>query len=309
MILERSTNLYTLGRSHWKRILAAVVVVVSIELAGHFVDFDRAIFSLTYFGLMVAALSIFLVFRVNEAYSRWWEARTLWGAIVNSSRNFARQATTLIAAPDDDPTAAAELPTIHRELVYRQIAYVNALRLSLRRQDDWHELGEFLSQPEFDALENVANKANQLLQRQSERLADLRTRGFVTEFGRVMIDRSVSALLDAQGGCERIKNTAFPDRIAFFGQTVAWVLAIFVPVSVADSSYRFEVVELVVIPILMTAFLLTERLGSELKKPFENLPNDTPMTSICRTIEIDLRNQLGERDVPAPVEPVAGILM
>lgn len=309
MIVERSTNLYSLLRSHWTRVLAAVLVVVTIEIANDHFDFNRAIFSLTYFGLMVAALSIFLVFRVNEAYSRWWEARTLWGAIVNSSRNFARQATTVLAPPDNDLAAADELREIRRELVYRQIAYVNALRLSLRRQNDWHELSDFLPQAEFDALSAVANKPNQLLQRQSERLAELHARGFVTELGRLMIDRSLTALLDAQGGCERIKNTAFPDRIAFFGQTVAWVLAIFVPVSVADSTNSFDVVELVVIPILMTAFLFTERLGSELKRPFENLPNDTPMMSICRTIEIDLRHQLGERLVPAPLQPVAGILM
>jgi putative membrane protein len=116
-------------------------------------------------------------------------------------------------------------------------------------------------------------------------------------------------LLDYQGGCERIKNTAFPDRIAYFGERVAWGIALLIPFCIIDPDNRFDAIEIAVVPLMMLAFILTDRFGAELRNPFENLPNDTPMTAICRTIGIDLREQLGEEGVPEPVQATDGVLM
>ena len=124
-----------------------------------------------------------------------------------------------------------------------------------------------------------------------------------------MYDSTLSDLCNYQGGCERIKNTIFPDRVAYFTRAVAWLLAILIPICVVAASAEITWIELVVIPIMVLVFLFTVQLGSELKNPFENMSNDTPMTAICRTIEIDLRQQLGEEEVPAPVQPVDGILL
>ena len=118
-----------------------------------------------------------------------------------------------------------------------------------------------------------------------------------------------TTLQDAQGGCERIKNTAFPDRIAYFGHLVAWGLAIFIPFVVLDLGESADIVDVTLVPLMMLAFVLTERLGAELRNPFSNHSNDVPMRALCRTIEIDLRQQLGEKEVPVPLEPVKGVLM
>jgi putative membrane protein len=266
MITANTTRTLSLLRNNGTRLLAVVVVVAAVEVANDYVDLERAALSIAAVALLVTALSIFLVFRLNEAYARWWEARTLWGSIVNGSRSFARQVTTLIAAD----------PAVHRELVYRQIAWVNALRLTLRCEKEWEELRPLLPEGELESLTSA---------------------------------RTLAGLYEAQGGCERIKNTPFPDRVSAFTHSVAWGLAIFIPLSILDRSNYFDLVDMVVVPVMMMAFLITKQLGAELRDPFEGQANDTPMTALCRSIEIDLRQQLGEREVPPPIQPVDGVLM
>jgi putative membrane protein len=309
MIIEGATTPWAFLLAKWPRILAAVLIVVAVELAYDWFNFARPVFSYAAAGIVATALSIFIVFRVNESYARWWEARTLWGGIVNSSRSLARQATTLVVPRSDDASERAEVDGLRRELVHRQIAWVNALRLALRREEEWEQLEPFVEASELERLRRLANKPAQLLQTQSERIAEALRDGRLSEFGRLMLDGTLATLLDYQGGCERIKNTAFPDRVSFFNQILAWGVAILIPLSVIKPDHRFDWVEVLVVPLMMLAFIITERLGSELRNPFEGRPNDTPMTAICRTIEIDLRQQLGEEDVPPPIEAVDGVLM
>ena len=308
MIIDGRTNLFTLLKGNVYSIVGVVVVIILAELADiqDLINLQRPVFEAAALGLLATALSIFLVFRVNEAYARWWEARTLWGGLVNSSRSFARQATTLIGSNPDQREVSRAL---QQEFVYRQIAYVNALRMSLRREEDWKLLDRFLPAGELALLEKTSNKPAQLLQTQGERLGDIREAGLLDGFGHRMLDSTLSDLCNYQGGCERIKNTIFPDRVAYFTRAVAWLLAILIPICVVAASEEITWIELVVIPIMVLVFIFTVKLGNELKNPFENKPNDTPMTALCRTIEIDLRQQLGEEEVPAPVQPVDGILL
>jgi putative membrane protein len=308
MIIDGRTNLFSLLKGNYRSIVGVIVVIILAELATVYeiINLQRAVFEAAALGLLATALSIFLVFRVNEAYARWWEARILWGGLVNSSRSFARQAITLIGTKPDQREASRAL---QQEFVYRQIAYVNALRMSLRCEEDWQSLSSFLQQGELDLLKTTANKPVQLLQTQGKRLEDVREAGLLDGFGHRMLDGTLSEICDHQGGCERIKNTVFPDRVAYFTRAVAWLLVILIPICVVAATEEITVIELFVIPIMVLVFVFTVQLGSELKNPFENKPNDTPMTAICRTIEIDLRQQLGEDVVPVPVQPVDGILL
>ena len=102
--------------------------------------------------MMGAALSLFLAFRNNSAYDRWWEARTLWGSLVNSSRTLARQALTLV-----DPPPAPDSGQPNAALVELQIAYVHALRCHLRRQNPFPELQHFLPEEQVEALRKERN--------------------------------------------------------------------------------------------------------------------------------------------------------
>ena len=246
MIVENTTNAYRLLRARWSLILVVLAILFLVEVANDYIRLDRAAFSLAAVGLLVTALSIFLVFRVNEAYARWWEARGLWGRLVNSSRSFARQATTLIIAKSNDEAAQREEPALRRELVYRQIAFVNALRLSLRRQDRWDELAPFLGDEERERLAQAVNKPTQILQRQGERIAEVRAAGLLSEIGQLQMDRTLSVLHDVQGACERIKTTPFPDKVAYVTWLIAWIMAVMVAIAVTDPDNRFDLVDVVV---------------------------------------------------------------
>lgn len=306
MITRGTTTLRSLLWANIVPVVVVVLLIAAVEISENYWDyvrFDGPGFSVTALGLLTTAFSIFLVFRVNEAYARWWEARILWGGIVNYSRTFARQVTTLLASEYDEASARKQ------ELVYRHLAYVNALRMSLRREDTWDELAEFLSADEMAKLKTKANKATQLLQSQGKQIAKLREENVIDQFGHLMLDRSLSELYNLQGGCERIKNTVFPDRVAYFTRLIAWFMAFLIPVCVLEADQRYDVLDFILVPTIMLIFIVTERLGAELKNPFENMPNDTPMSALCRTIEIDLRQQLGETDVPEPLLPKNGVLM
>jgi len=298
MIVSDSTHLGRFARAHAAYIVAVIVIVVGVEVINDHIDFDRRALSPTSVGLVVTALSIFLAFRVGEAYARWWEARVLWGGIVNDSRSFARQVISLVS---DEPART--------RLVHRQIAWTHALRHALRREEDGESIDELLPERDRERVAAASNHPAQLMLEQAADLSRLQSAGALDPIARLALEDSMSRLTAHQGGCERIKNTAFPDRVAYFSRLTAWGLAIAIPCVVLESGNEIDLIDMFVTPFLMLAFLLTERLGAELKMPFENRINDTPMTAICRTIEIDLRQQLGERDVPAPLEPVDGVLM
>jgi len=296
---------------NWGVILTAVVVAQLIVRVSPYTDvLDTDVFSATAVGLLATVVGIFIVFRFNEAYQRWWEARILWGGLVNESRNFAREVTTFLT-PERVPGLGtdADAKDTQRALVYRHLAYCNALRLSLRRQDSWDELAPFLSPAELQDLERYVNKPTRLTFMQAQHLRTL----FGTDIAQTVLfrqlDSTINRLLDIQGGCERIKTTAFPDEVRFISRAMVWLSAVAIPVAFLSADKEIHALEIVAVVVIVLSFMVVEQLGAALKNPFENLDNDTPMTALCRTIEIDLRQQIGETDVPEPIKPVDGVLM
>ena len=312
MIVTRAASIRLMFLRGSTRIVIVFAIVAAIEAIHRHYGFIPDSLSITVVGLLATALSIFLVFRVNEAYARWWEARILWGGLVNASRTLARQVTTLIESPEKSPGGAVDAAAVRRwrrEFVYRHLAYINALRMSLRCESDWDSLAPFLDGAELDQLKAAVNKPAQLLQKQGERLAVVAAEGLVGVFPRLAIDATLTELTSLEGGCERIKNTVFPRKVSLFTELIAWGLAIVVPIAFIEENHSFDLVDLLIAPLIVLAFLFAEKIGSDLRCPFENQPNDTPMSSLCVTIEIDLRQQLGEEDLPTPLEPKHGVLM
>ena len=315
MIVGRGTGFSRAVRRFIFRNLALIFLVfLTVELivlASPYTDvFETDVFSATAVGLLATVVGIFIVFRFNEAYQRWWEARILWGGLVNESRNFAREVMTFIK-----PDRAAHVSTdeeakeIQRRLIYRHLAYCNALRLSLRRQDAWEELAPFLSAEERQALGAYANKPTRLTFLQARELESLFDTSVSQSMLLTRLDATMNRLLDIQGGCERIKNTAFPDEVRFISKAMVWLSAVAVPIAFLSASHEIHALEILAVVVIALSFMVVEQLGASLKNPFENLDNDTPMTALCRTIEIDLRQQLGETELPPPIEPVDGVLL
>ncbi|UCH28689.1 MAG: hypothetical protein JSV06_10480 [Myxococcales bacterium] len=296
---------------NWGVILTAVLVEQVIVHSSRYTDvLDTDVFSATAVGLFATVVGIFIVFRFNEAYQRWWEARILWGGLVNESRNFAREVTNFLTPRRASGVGSEEeAKQVQRTLVYRHLAYCNALRLSLRRQDSWDELAPFLGPEELEDIKHYVNKPTRLSFMQAQQLAGL----FGTDVSQSVLfrqmDSTINRLLDIQGGCERIKTTAFPDEVRFISRAMVWLSAVAIPVAFLSADTEIRALEIGAVVVIVLSFMIVEQLGAALKNPFENLDNDTPMTALCRTIEIDLRQQIGETDLPDPIEPVDGVLM
>jgi len=262
-------------------------------------------FSVVYVGVLSAALSIFLVFRFNEAYERWWEARKLWGRLVNLSRDFARQSLTLLS--EDQSRAEG------RRLVYGQIAFVHALRMLLRDEGSSDAAAEMLRRllpEEAERLLVSENIPNALLCFQADRLAAT-LRGSTDD--RILLtrfDATISGLHDVQGGCERIKNTTFPDAVTLITRVLVWGMVLLLLLATLGPEGRGGgIAATIAVCIMALGYIWIESLGRDLNDPFEGRPNDIPMTSLSVTIERDLREMLGETDLPEPVKPVKGVLM
>lgn len=246
-----------------------------------------------------AALSIFLAFRTKSAYDRWWEARMLWGGLVNSSRTVARQALTLVT---DD--ASHDLQLWQRRLIQLQICYVHALRCHLRGQSPYAELRTRLDPETLESLRSHSNVPAALLLRMSELLRVACQRGWLDSFRWATIDKTLADLTDIQGGCERIKNTPLPKQYDYFPRTLVTFFCFLLPFGLVEGLGLLT-------PIASTSlsfiFMTLDRIGRDIETPFENSVHDTPMTALSRTIEINLRQLIGE-DHPKELHPVAGFV-
>jgi len=241
-----------------------------------------------------ATLGIFLGFRNNTAYDRWWEARVLWGGFVNGSRTFTRQVLTFL---DEDPDLA-------RRLVMHQIAFVHATRLHLRRQEMRDELCRVLPD-ETDELLTYRNVPNAIL----TRLGSLLHEGFqkhdLGENRLVAIEATLGDLTNFLGGCERIKNTPMLRQYDYVPHLMVNVFCGLLPFALIQPLKWFCAPAAVLIAFL---FLALDTIGRNIEGPFENTINDIPMTALCATIETDLRQMIGDPNLPEPVVAIDGFL-
>jgi putative membrane protein len=240
------------------------------------------------------ALAIFLAFRNSASYDRWWEGRKLWGGIVNASRAFARQAVTF---PRGDEGARAALA---RDVVHRHIAFVNALRCQLRGEDTLAAVRGFLGEAEAEALKSAKNVAATLLHTNGARLVEAADGGLLTDERLAALDRSLVELVNMQGGCERIKGTPLPLAYGFFTRTFVRSYCVLLPFGLVEHT---GIATILVVVALAFVLLVLETIGRLLEDPFTLAPNGLPLSAICRNIEINVRQQLGERDLPPPILP------
>jgi putative membrane protein len=283
----------------------ALLLVFDIVVAVAYVGLEQRWLALPNLPLSIGggALGVILGFRINVSYGRWWEARTLWGRIVNYSRCVGRQAIAYISG--DEPHDREMIRDTQRRIIYHQIAYANALRCQLRGQDPWPELAQFLSEEEIDSVRGVKNAAAEIQRRMALLIQDSRHRGWLGANELALLDNCLTELANAQGGCERIKNTPVPKHYDYFLRLLVHVFCVFLPLGMVASVGLLTPVGSA---LLALVFVGLENIGRELEHPFDNSVHDIAMTSICRTIEINLKQCLEEADLPAPIEPVRGVL-
>ena len=249
------------------------------------------------------AIGVIVGFRNNSSYARWWEARGLWGQIVNNSRSVGRQVVSTMRS--SRPEEAAALAALQRTIVYHQIAYVHALRQQLRGLPPIDIITPFIDEAELPLLREQKNVALQLQRTISDLLEEALTSGWLDSFGLRAIEGNLDDLLDAQGGAERIKNTPMPKQYDYFPMLFVHIYCVMLPIGLVETLGWLTPLGSTVVGFMLLAL---DKIGRDLENPFENAIFDIPLTSITTTIEINLRQLLGETRLPPPVAPIDGVL-
>jgi len=237
------------------------------------------------------AISILISFKVNQSYERWWEARKIWGAIVNDSRTLVMQLKMYTETNN---------PMI-KTMAYRQIAWCYSLGQSLRGHDPYENLDGLLPDSELKTLQSQKNVPLGILDLQTDSLKELFDDDKLDTFSRLQLEETMERLTASMGKCERIKNTVFPTSYRKGLHLAIYLFVIFL--SLTEPLKLSIFIEIPVLVILSMVFLFLEKAAFRLQDPFENLPTDTPVTSISRTIDINIRQLLGETELPEPIEP------
>jgi len=293
MIITPMPRLSRIVAEVWKPLAALFIWDVVVTITYYVLPFHAPSLPLTLFGTVVA---LFLGFRDNSAYQRWWEGRVLWGAMINASRSLARAARNFLPDPD-----ARDLK---RTVVLRQIAYVNALRCQLRRQQPDEEVLRFLSEHEAEPALARANVANGLLDGTGRRIAGAVRSGWIDTIQQASMERILVDIANAQGGMERLKNTPLPNQYRFFPTLFTHLFCILLPIGLVETLGFATPLGSTVAGLMFLAVL---QIGDDLVDPFANTVHDVPLSAMCRTIEIDLLQAIGD-SAPAPLPPVKGVL-
>jgi ion channel-forming bestrophin family protein len=244
------------------------------------------------------ALGIFVSFRTNSAYDRWWEGRKLWGRLINTSRHWSSQVATYVKDPE-----------LQKELIGRHVAYVHILRCLLRTENPLADetVQEWTTEADREWLATQSNQTHALLQRQLEAVVALADAGQLDERRLQSMEESVRHLLDIQGGCERIKKTPLPRGYGYIAEQLILALSFLLPLAIVADLH------LLAIPVnilVCLAFALISEAGRVLEDPFTTFWNGLPLTNMSDTIEQNLRNRLGEDKLePLPGPDYRGILM
>lgn len=289
--------------------LSTILIATTIFLLHKYKVMEIALpFSIV--GILGSALAIFIAFRNQSSYARWWEARTIWGGIINNSRIFARQ---IIANADNAATVGkATQENVHafkKEMIDRQIAFAHSLRLHLRQQNSLEEYAHLLTLNEFEKIKQAQNRPNMLLYTQGMRIKEAMQQEMLGGFDNISMEPNLATFSNWQGACERIKNTPLPMNYQYFTKLFLYVFIVILPLSLIADFTKMSM-DYLVIPIsfiICFVFAVMNKVGEINENPFANWFTDVPMTALCNTIERDLKEMLGET-LPEKLAPVDGYL-
>lgn len=289
--------------------------------------------------LLGTAVAFVVGFKNNAAYDRMWEARRIWGSIVNASRSWGIMVKDYITDKHSKTSLSQdEILKIQKTIYNRHFAWLTALRYQLREPRKWeaiykthnaeykntyfsvdeHEnkmadaIKPYLSQSEYDEVMSKSNKAAQIIGLQSSHLRELLDLGLIEDFRHMELERQLVDLYNHQGASERIKNFPYPRQYATLN---LWFIKIFIILIPFGMFQEFEKigVNFIWLSIPFSAlsgwiFTTMEKIGESSESPFEGSANDVPITAMSRAIEIDMRELLGEKTELKPLQPHNNIL-
>ncbi len=279
------------------------------------------------------AVSFYVGFKNSQSYDRFWEGRKIWGGIVNYSRTWANQVLSYIKNVQSSGYSDVDLELLKVKLVKRHLAWINSLRIQLRSTTIFDRknlsfvpdfglkndreckecIAFFMEDEEYEHVMDKANAASHLIRLQGDDIAELNKKTILSDYHHVNMMSSLEQFYNLQGMCERIKNTPFPRQYAYFSSLFIWVFILLLPFGlvelfheIGDSSVWLAVPFSV---LISWVFSTMDIVGDNSEDPFENYVNDVPMSAICRTIEIDLLQMIGDKDIPPKLQPVDDVLL
>ena len=237
------------------------------------------------------AISVLISFKMSQSYDRWWEARKIWGSIVNESRSFILQLQSFVAKGNDKDI---------KQMAFRHIAWCFSLGQSLRGLDTLKNLEKYISEEDLEKIKKHNNKPLALLQLNTLHIAKLKNKGEIDVFSQIQLNTTLVNFSNAMGMAERIKSTVFPVTYRFFLHLVLYIFVVTLSIALDDMNPLFEIPLLLIVAL---GFFLLEKTAKHLQDPFENRPTDTAMTTIATNIEINIKQLLNETDIPKPLPP------
>ena len=322
--------LWTRRNIYWLFVIGAIPTILYQVLQWKWIALPWTVVA-----LLGTATAFIVGFKNTQTYSRTWEARQIWGSILNSSRAWGIMCRDYM----DDVKAS-------KELIYRHFAWLTALRYQMRESKAWEsthkiynkeymayysvpekestlelELAKYIPAEEVLQIMTTKNKAVQLLGLQSKTIKELYDQGILDNFRFLEMHKLITTLYDHQGKSERIKNFPYPRQFATVSSMFVKLFCIMLPFSMLKDFDKLneniggimqgQMVWLVIPFSMLISWVYTslEQVGESTENPFEGSANDVPISQMSRTIEIDMREMLGETDLPPALQPKNNIIL
>jgi ion channel-forming bestrophin family protein len=338
MFVQRRFKLKLLFYRTLKQLIITTLWATIVVVAHDLLDFRWLGLPWFVIGVIGTAVAFYIGFKNNSAYDRIWEARKIWGGIVNSSRTMGIYTQDYITNnSNENPLTDRELKDIKRRVINRHIAWLYQLKRQLRVLKSWEhqkkvnenyrskmidnlfpiedqetELRKYLSEEEMKKVLTSQNPATQIIALQSNEIKHLKSKGLIDDFRHVEFGKTLGLLYSHQGKCERIKNFPLPRQYASVGHYLVLLFIAILPLGIVSSytgpyGYHWATIPLTV--LIAWVYWLMETVGDYAEHPFQNLAFDIPITSLTRTIEIDLLEMLEEENIPGAITAKKDILM
>ena len=286
-VLSGSVVPKIIGKIIGVTLLSAMILLIN----NHIVTLPHI--SIATMGVFGVALSLFLGFRNNAAYDRWWEARKLWGALIADVRNLGRQSVIFL------PEHAAR-----HQLLSCAVAFVHLHRGFLRSTDVRSDIVGWIGEEKSTAVLPHSNPADAALRTMAGQIGNLSKSGALSGFGQMSLSQTLSSLAQAQAGCERIAATPLPFVYSLLVRRTTYLYCWLLPFALIESANWFTPVFAAVVAYV---FFGLQAVTNELETPFSDVQNGLPLDAMCRTIEISVCEAL-DMPPPAPMTAVNHVL-
>lgn len=310
MIVKRNFNPLKVLYYVRFELVFAIVIGFIVRFVYYFnPDFSAIPFSVSV--ILGSALAIFIAFRNNSSYARWWEARTLWAGIVNSSRVLGRLIITFTDSHSHKPVYEKDRSEHFKyEMIQYLVSWSKALKIQLRGQKDWSELESNLSTEDFKYVLTQHSKPNAIQLLMGKKIYTAMANGTLGGFDSFQMEGQLLALTNYQGGCERIKNTPLLRQYDYFTRLFLFAFMLLLPFSLIGEFVKLGLaVWMVPISVLISfVFAIIGKVGEVNEDPFENRITDVPISALCNEIERDLLAMVGNNEIPNELVDINGYL-